>query len=518
MDLNAGSYADVEAFLNSFVDYERLAGGAAVEYNTRNFDRDNFRGLLRELGDPHLKYAAVHVAGTKGKGSTCAFVAAALQECGLKVGFYSSPHIDVYTERIQVNGRRIPDAEFCRILNNLAARAHFDQDPPQERSVAVAQGSFRTVFELLTATAFLYFAEQEVDVAVVETGLGGRLDSTNVFDVPGAGPLVSVICPIGRDHTAILGNTIEEIAREKLGILQPHSVVVLAPQPPEWAAQVQFSLEARLSEIGQEEYLDAGALISAQECVEEAPDGTSSPDVTYAEFRLDRESAPPESLLGQSMVNGLITKSRMHGAHQLDNIRTALGAILALENAPGFSDWAANVSWRRPEEVGGLDRGFSGECIRKGIGAARLHGRFEVVTRQPLDVVDGAHCPLSAAAMADTYNAQYGVQDAILVLGLLKDKDPVAICEAVRDRMRVVAMMCCTPPSPRALPADETALAASQVFPAIPVETVPEPEEAIRAVLDLRDPSQAVVVFGSMYLVGVARRTLKEQATAVSEH
>ena len=516
--MNLSNYEEAAAFLASFVDYEKLLANP-ITYDTKHFDLANFRGLLRDIGDPHLKYAVIHVAGTKGKGSTCAFLASSLRACGLKVGLYTSPHIDRYTERIQVDGHQIEDAAFCALLNRLGERGYFHAETHTNGNGASnkERSSFRTVFELLTAAAFMHFAAQEVDIAIVETGLGGRLDSTNVFDQPGAGPLVNVITAIGYDHTAILGDTIEQIASEKVAIIQPHALAVLAPQPADWESEVRTALEMRLVEIGREEYLDVAALIDGKEVVDEHPDGTSSPDVSMADYTLDPEAAPAGSMLAQTMVHGLGVLTRMLGAHQTDNIRTCLGALLALENAEGFQQWMSAARWRRPGELDDLANGFPAECVRQGIAKTRWPGRFEIVSRHPLEIIDGAHCPLSATAMVHTFRDLYGSQEVILVVGFLRDKPVQQVCAPLRDGLNVTAIVCCTPPTPRALPAEEAVLELQQLFPDIPVEAVPDPEEAVRGVLQLREEGQAVLVFGSMYIVGIAKRVSKECATLVSD-
>lgn len=513
--MNLTSYAEAEAYLASLVDNEKLLG--SVTYDTKSFDLENFRRLLRDLGDPHLKYAAVHVAGTKGKGSTCAYLASMLQECGLRVGLFTSPHLERYTERICVNGRAISDETLCRHLAYLSAHSHFDSSSQEggDSALAIARGTFRTVFELLTATAFLHFAEEEVDIAIIETGVGGRLDSTNVFDTPGAGPLINVITAIGFDHMNLLGHDIPSIAREKAGILRSHGVAVLAPQPAAWAAEVRTVVEQKLGELGHDGYLDVADLVDGREAVEENPANTSSPESSYVEFTLDPEAAPPESTLAQSLVHGVVCRMRMAGLHQVDNVRTAFGVLLALESAPQFREWVDSVVWRRPEAEA-LTRGLAAEPARRGVSSTRWPGRFEIISRHPLEIVDGAHCPLSATAMGDTYRDLYGVQETILIAGFLRDKDPVALCEPLLDRLSIKAVICCTPPSARALPAEEAMEALAPLFPTTPLEAVDDPEEAVRAVLQLREMDEAVLAFGSLYLVAPVRRALKEQGTVAT--
>src|ERR1700733_7432708 len=192
-------YTKAMRFLASLSDYERMR---IVRYTSQNFDLDRMRTLLRKLGNPQEHFRTVHVAGTKGKGSTCAMIAAMLQGNGYKVGLYTSPHLVDIRERIQINGDMIPHAEFARLIKMIMPMVNRARPTP-------------TYFDVLTAAAFKYFAEQKVDIAVIETGLGGRLDSTNVIK-----PEVTAITSISKDHMAQLGNTVEKIAEEKAGIFK----------------------------------------------------------------------------------------------------------------------------------------------------------------------------------------------------------------------------------------------------------------------------------------------------------
>jgi folylpolyglutamate synthase/dihydropteroate synthase len=207
----------------------------------------------------------------------------------------------------------------------------------------------------------------------------------------------------------------------------------------------------------------------------------------------------------------------MHGMHQIDNVRTCIGALLALENTQGFREWAATVAWRHPETADGLTRGFPAESVRRGIARTRWPGRFDIISRHPLDIVDGAHCPLSAEAMVNTFRELYGVQQVILVAGFLRDKMPDQICASIPFGLNVTAIVCCTPPTPRGLPAEEAARILSQIFTDTPIEAIPDPHDAIRGVLQLRDEDQAVLIFGSMYIIGAARNVCREHSTAVSD-
>jgi dihydrofolate synthase / folylpolyglutamate synthase len=475
------SYADAEAFLDGFINYEKLLGGGVV-YDTKSFDLETFRSLLRELGDPHLRYSVIHVAGTKGKGSTCAFLQSILTASGVRTGLYTSPHLTHYRERIAVDGQPIPDHRFCAILSMLAQRIE------ARRDAAPAQGNFRTTFELLTACAFLYFAEAGVQVAVIETGLGGRLDSTNVFDEPPhveGIALVNVITAIGPDHQAILGETIEQIAAEKAGILRTRARAVLAPQPTEWGGVVGEIVRSRAREISQSAILDADKAILCDHVSHHEQSNSGRFCLLPEHLPGWGEQLMPSSVLAQNLSQeGMELGSPLSGAHQLDNLRAALGALLALESAGGP---------RMP-----LD------AVRRGVEQTCWPGRFEIVSREPLIIVDGAHCVLSSRALARTYAELFGKRPAVVVAGFMRDKEAAKMCAELRATMNIAAAIACAPPSPRAMSADQAAAIMSDAL-GVAVERVPQPADAVRRGLALSAGDQAVVIFGSMFLVGPAK-------------
>jgi dihydrofolate synthase / folylpolyglutamate synthase len=467
------TYAQAAEFLNSFINYERMLG-TGFRYDTKTFDLTHFRGLLEDLGNPQLDYPVVHVAGTKGKGSTCAFLHSIFIAAGLRSGLYTSPHINSYCERIVVNGEPIPEAEFCRILTRLAVLPGIEAH--------ASHGNFRTVFEFLTAAAFLHFSTSRVDVAVIETGLGGRLDSTNVFERTTAtrSPwLVSAIAAIGFDHTHILGDSIESISREKAGIIQRHSRVVLAPQNTEWADTVRQVISERMASSGAQSFTQADGLIAA-EVVEQRGNGAAGPLTTA---RLTLVGDAPEGKLAAALRDGLTVQTHLAGRHQLDNIRTALAALLTVAGKPKFD--------------------LAPEAVVQGIERTRWPGRFEVLRSNPLVIVDGAHCGLSARALATTFAELYGERPVVLVAGFMRDKAAAEVCRALAGRINAVEAVCCAPPTPRALPAEQAAEAMASAL-GVPVAVAPEVHDALELALSAAGADAAVVVFGSMYLVGPA--------------
>ena len=205
------AYSKAMRFLSTLTDHERLR---IVRYNNANFDLNRMRHLLKKIGNPHDNFKSVHVAGTKGKGSTCTMTASMLQSCGHKVGLYTSPHLCDIRERIQVNGDMISHADFARLIRMVAPHVNRMDPAP-------------SFFDVITAIAFKYFAEQKVDIAVIETGLGGRLDSTNVIK-----PEVTAITSISKDHMQQLGYTLAKIAEEKAGIFKHGIPAVTVTQDP----------------------------------------------------------------------------------------------------------------------------------------------------------------------------------------------------------------------------------------------------------------------------------------------
>lgn len=468
------TYQHVEQFLNGFINYERLLGDV-VEYNTKTFDIEAFRAFLRELGDPHLKYHVIHVAGTKGKGSTCAFVASILREAGYKVGLYTSPHIEKYTERIAVNGENIAEERLAELLQQLRDRMLAGRDTEEE--------NFRTVFELLTAAAFLHFDEENVDIAVIETGLGGRLDSTNMFETPGPFTLTNVITPIAFDHTNILGSTISRIATEKAGILKGHAAAVLARQPAAWRETVRGVVGRKAMELSSKLFLEAGHIqISDVLRTEREVQGTFSlREQDVAKLPNVTRSVP----LTNALRTGIELSSTLLGEHQLDNLRTALAVIVAVESQGLTVDAPA---------------------ITRGAASARWPGRFEIVSAEPLVIVDGSHCKLSATAMTKAFYDMFGRREVVIVIGFMRDKAAQEMCEAVK-MMQLTACVCCTPPSPRALDAEKTAELAARVFD-VPVAAVSDPSAAVEFAMSQLEEGQALLVFGSMFLIGPAKRAV----------
>ena len=387
--------------------------------------------LLGRLGHPERKTRFVHVAGTNGKGSTSVMTASALSACGYKTGLYTSPHLARVNERMRLDGAEIPDGEFARVVSALASAAEGLTEPCTE-------------FELLTAAALLWFAEAGADIAVLEVGMGGRFDATNVIPRSEC----AVITNIGLDHTAVLGDTVEAIAAEKAGIFKGGRAV--SYEQPESVAAVLRSAAAKT--------------------------GT---ELTFADF--SKIEPLSDSVEGQRFrFEGEEYSIRLLGAHQLKNAAVALTALDALRAA----------GWDIPTEA-----------AQKGLASAVWPARFELVGRSPLFVVDGGHNPQCVAATAAAIREYLPGGQCVILMGVLADKD----WRAMLDTLSTVAegFVCVTPDSPRALPAAE--LGAEIMRRGLHAEVCSSVPEAVEAAKALAGPDGAVCSVGSLYMSGAVR-------------
>jgi len=432
---NPVDYVEARHFLQRRDDWERT--GSARD--AARWDLRRMRSLLARLGDPHLGRRTVHVAGSKAKGSVAAMIASVLRAAGYAAGLYTSPHLHRFVERIAVGGEPIASEDFGRLMGEVAE--HIEAED--------ASGAYGTVstFEALTALSFLYFREREVTWQVLEVGLGGRLDATNVFDQKE----VCVITPIGLEHTAVLGDTIAQIAGEKAGIIITGTTVVTAPQR-ESAAEVIRRVcgerGARLIEVAQ------ACAMSRTGHSSEGQDFTlRTPRSTY-KLRLP--------LLGR---------------HQLENAATA---VLALE---------------------ALDAEINEAALRQGLAAVRWPARIEILRRRPLVIADGAHDRDSARRLAQTLREDLGRSEAALVIGCSRDKDVAALAGELAPLARQV--IATRSRHPRAMEPREVARPFAER--ALPVSVEEPVSAAIDAALALAGPGDAVVACGSLFVAAEAR-------------
>ena len=433
---------------------------------------ERIQAILGRLGNPEAAFPAVHIAGTNGKGSVAATTASILRAAGYRVGMFTSPHLIQYHERIQVDGEPIPDEALQRIFERVAGAAAAVRDE---------LGSDPTEFEVGTAAAFLYFQEAGVDLAVVEVGLGGRLDSTNVVQTQAA-----AITPISYDHMAVLGSTLPSIAREKAGILKPGVPAVIAPQCPEAAsvlAEVARDLPCPLVWVNEE---GGGG----------REEGAGMEDALHrASFQGTGEIAT-YTVLGWSGEGGrfhLKTPSRRYfelftpllGYHQVQNAAVAVTLVEALAEA-GFA--------------------VSESQVRAGLASVRWPGRLELFPGNPAILLDGVHNPAGAEVLALALSRLFPGVRPVFLFALTGAKDPAEVFGPLAPFAR--AVVATRPASSRVLAVDPEALLECARDLGVPASAAPSAQEALERAKELAGQEGMVCVCGSLYLVGEVRGLL----------
>jgi dihydrofolate synthase/folylpolyglutamate synthase len=437
------------AFLNSATDYEKMT---RVGYNHTNFNLARMQRLLNYLEKPHKEFRSVHIAGTKGKGSTATMLASMIQNCNYRVGLFTSPHLVDVRERIQVDGEMISEADFTRIVARIA---------PIVKS-KVGGKSAPTYFEILAATAFVFFAEQNVDLAVVETGLGGRLDSTNVLNPEACG-----ITSISLDHQAQLGNTLGKIAQEKAGIFKRGIPVVSAPQK----AEVKSVLKKIAAET-------------------ESPIRFAGGDISFSfRFESSRASGPqtrvsintPDSHFEHLHVPLL-------GEHQAINCAVALGLLDTLKQR-GFE--------------------FDDKKVTDGLAGVFLPGRMELIHREPRILVDGAHNGASIDALIRAIGQNIPYDSMVVIFACQRDKDIGAMLERIQYGADKVIFT--STGSPRSADPHELAARYFEMCGKMNQIAV-NLKDAVDIALKSVTREDLICVTGSFYLVGPMQRIRKKLA------
>ena len=418
-------------YILSFADFERASRSALV------FDIRRIKLLLERLENPQDAARPIHIAGTKGKGSTAAMLASILTDAGYRTGLYTSPHLLSFTERIQIDGKPIAEADFARLLPTLK--------PEIEYMNRLATFGELTTFELLTALAFVYFREKQVDYQVLETGLGGRLDATNVVK-----PEVCIITSISYDHTEVLGNTLTLIATEKAGIIKPGSTVVCAPQFPEVMAVIERICHERGVKLLK-----------------------ISSDVSWQSIST--------SLDGQNFfVKGLTGKYNLSipliGDYQLENAATAVTVA---------------------EVLVGSGASITPENIADGLAQVHWPGRFQVLRRKPWVIIDGAHNAYSAQKLAEALRQNFKYERIFLIFGASSDKNVagmVAELASLPDEVIVT-----TSHHPRAVEPAKlvSAFSKKRVIP----EVVDNVASALEIALARATPNDLICATGSLFII-----------------
>ena len=394
--------------------------------------------LMRLTGDPQDRFKSVHIAGTNGKGSTAAYIASVLQKAGYKTGLYTSPYIQRFNERIQVNGVQIPDDALAEITTEIAAATERVQAKGYRRP---------TIFELITALGFCWFSREKCDIVSLEVGMGGRLDATNTIEQSE----VSVMVNIGFDHMEFLGDTLPLIAGEKAGIIKPHGDVVVYGQEPEVEEVFRKACEAKGASFA---ISDSSKAVVKENTV----DGTVFDFGGYEDLRI--------SLLGK---------------YQVRNACTAVTAIQHLRRH----------GWN-----------ISDLALREGLWETHWPGRLELLRKDPIVIVDGAHNPQGAEALMEAMAALFPGRKFRIVVGVLADKDYTASIDIAAPY--AVKFYAVTPPSYRALSSQELAevIRHHSGTPVQPFESIPA---AIETALQEADKQDILCIFGSLYQVGDVR-------------
>ena len=456
----------VKHFLMSRIDYERTL---TIPYGQRDFRLDRMCLLLERLGNPHEALKVVHIAGTKGKGSTAAMIASVLRAAGYRTGLYSSPHLDRVEERLQIDGAICPAEEFAELVTRLQpVVAAMDAE-----SAGGSGGSNRpTYFEIITALAMLRFAEHRVDAAVLEVGLGGRLDSTNVCR-----PLVSVITSISFDHTQQLGNSLAAIAGEKAGIIKPRTPVVsgvVADEPRAVVAETARSHDCPLVQLGR----DFDFSYQPPGCLEQAA-GRGRMQFSYRAAR------------GEETLDDL--ELPLLGSHQARNAAVGLAAIWQLRQQ----------GWKIPEAA-----------IRQGLAEVRWPARIEILRREPTVVLDAAHNVASIEALVRVLDESFSARKRLLVFATTRDKDALGMLRVLLPRFEEI-IFTRYEENPRGLPPEELdALAAqSGLASSSGMSTrhvCADPATAWRLAARLADAKHLICITGSFFIAAEMRQAMQQ--------
>ncbi len=411
---------------------------------------DNIRFLLKLMGNPQSELRFIHVAGTNGKGSTSAFINEVLMEEGYNVGLFTSPYLEVFNERIRMNGLCIENSDLATCTEYVQKKV--------EKMLTMGM-PHPTEFEIVTAVAIDFYKRQKADFVILEVGMGGRLDSTNIIERP----LISVITPIAMDHTDYLGDTLDKIAYEKAGIIKKKSVVVSAPQKVEALEVIEKIVEDKR----------ACLLVADPELItvkESSIHGTRF-DVIFPDERFED------------------LEIHLAGDHQVMNAHLALTALKAMKDH-------LNMVLRR-------------ESIYKGFKGTRWAGRLEILREEPLVLIDGAHNVHGAKSLSKAIGQYLEGRKVVGLIGVLEDKDYAGILdELVPCLDRAITT---TPDSPRALSADK--LAEELKRRQLPTRAVPDIAEALQSALTELKADEVLISFGSLYLIGQIRtlvNTLKK--------
>jgi dihydrofolate synthase/folylpolyglutamate synthase len=446
MKLNM-DYRQAEDYILSFTDYEKIPG---IAYTSANYDLRRMEKLLQPLGNPHLETKTVHIAGTKGKGSTAAMISQALIAAGYKTGLFTSPHLHTLRERIKINDTMISEADFAALVTKLK--------PIVEKVNKEAAYGELTTFEILTAVVFAYFNNSQVDFQVLEVGLGGRLDATNVVKAD-----VCVITSLNLDHTEILGDTVAKIAAEKAGIIKPSCIVVSSSQVSEAAKvirQVCQQQGARLIQVGE--------------------------DITWQKTGGDLHL---QALTVKGKTGNYDLAIPLLGDHQLENAATALAALEALVC---------------------LGAKISAQDIAQGFGQVSWPGRLQILSHEPMIVVDGAHNVYSMRKLVESIKNYFRCNRCFVIFGTSCDKDILGMARELKSLADTVIVTSSS--HPRA--ASISVLVDEFAKLGVEVKITENVSGALSKALAVAQKTDLILVTGSLFVVAEAMDYVVKAGTA----
>ncbi len=442
------NYKAALAYIEAFIDYERSPDFAR---QTRLYNLNRISLLLEQLGNPQERLRVVHIAGSKGKGSTAALIASVLTSAGYKTGLFTSPHLITPRERCRIDDELISESDLAFYINKLR---------PAIDAVSTSVFGRVSFFEIYTALAFSYFADKATDFAVIEVGLGGRLDATNVV-----APVTTVITPIGLEHTTILGETYSDIAGEKAEIIKHECPLALAPQHPEAQAVFERVAKERNATIVEaKDFTRNNSSLSAPRIVYNT-DGL--PIAQHFDVETNSERYPQLTV-------------PLLGHHQFVNATTALAGLECLKQQ-GYM--------------------ISKASVYEGFKNVQWNGRIQRIKSSPIVVLDGAHSPVSMQALCRALQESFRYTQMIFVVSLMKDKDLTTIGNIVLETAdSVIATQ--VPDNPRVVLAET--IQNAWIGTCRKVAVCPEPERAIAKALSDASPTDLICITGSLYLVGQA--------------
>ena len=435
------TYQDALTYLDSLINHEKISG---FDYK-KSFKLERMKSFSRIFGDPQKGIRAIHIGGTKGKGSVASFINSILMEAGYKVALYTSPHLFSFRERVRINGEAIGEKNVAELIGEI--KPHIE--------AMKKEGNSPTYFEVCTMMAFLYFKRENARFMVLEVGMGGRLDSTNITE-----PLVSVIAPISYDHTQYLGATLSDIAFEKCGIIKQDSIVISSPQDPEAMdviERISKERNSRLYVVGRDIFFE-----------------TLDSDMDGENFRLITRCCEYPHL-----------RVCLLGDFQVENAAGAVMAVEALRARDIFID---------------------AEVIKSGLGKARWPGRFEIIDKKPFIVVDGAQDVNSVLRLKKALKNKFSYKKLILVIGAMQDKDIDGMCREFGDIADYVITT--KAKTERACPPrtiQEKVLYYNSNIGVVATDSV---EEAVKKSRAQAGKDDLILITGSLYIVAEAMKGL----------